>query len=78
MSPGIGRTLGGFHHRVACWLEGMRTKRDMAGRWVYQLLGVATTEVGLEEVETYVLRLQNTVAQYIATRPILELCLAVE
>ena len=34
--------------------------------------------VGLGEVDMYVLRRQNTVAQYIATCPILELCLAIE
>ena len=34
--------------------------------------------VGLEVVEAYVLLRQNTVAQYIATCKILELCLAEE
>ena len=34
--------------------------------------------VGLEEVETYVLQLQNTIAQYIVTHLILELYLAVK
>ena len=34
------------------------------------------SEVGLQEVETYVSRRQNTVAQYIATWPMMELCLA--
>ena len=33
------------------------------------------TEVVLQEVETYIARRQNTVAQYIATRPIMDLCL---
>ena len=33
-------------------------------------------EVVVQEVETYVSRRQNTVAHYIATRPIAELCLA--
>ena len=33
-------------------------------------------EVGLQEVETYFSRRQNTVAQFIATRPIIDLCLA--
>ena len=33
-------------------------------------------EVGLQEVETYVLHRQNKVAQYIATRPIMGLCMA--
>ena len=32
-------------------------------------------EAGLQEVENYVSRRQNTVAKYIATRPIMELCL---
>ena len=30
----------------------------------------------MQEVETYVSRRQNTVTQYIATRPIMDLCLA--
>ena len=34
------------------------------------------TETGLQEVETYVSCRQNTVAQYIVTRPIIYLCLA--
>ena len=34
--------------------------------------------MGLGEVEAYVLRRQNTVMQYIATRPILDLCEAAE
>ena len=32
-------------------------------------------EAGLQNVETYVSRLHDTVVQYIATRPIMELCL---
>ena len=35
-------------------------------------------EAGLHEVETYVSRLQNTVAQFIMTRPIMGLCMAAE
>ena len=31
-------------------------------------------EAGLEEVEEYITRRQNTIAQYIVTRPILDLC----
>ena len=33
-------------------------------------------EAGLQEVEMYISCLQNTVAQYIKTRPIMDLCLA--
>ena len=32
----------------------------------------------LQEVETYVSRRQNMVAKFIATRPIMDLCLAAE
>ena len=37
-------------------------------------LGEEMREDGLEEVETYINRIQFTVAQYIVMRPILELC----
>ena len=78
MCPRIGRTLGGFHHRVALPLANIHPRRVMTGRWVYPLLDEAITAVGMEEVEKYVLRHQNTVAQYITTWLILELCLAAE
>ena len=34
------------------------------------------TEAGLQEVETFVSLRQNTVTQFIATRPVVDLCLA--
>ena len=36
------------------------------------------TEADLEEVETYADRLKNTIAQYITTHPIMDLCLYME
>ena len=36
------------------------------------------TEVGLQDVETYVYRHHNTVTQFIATRPIMDLCMVAE
>ena len=35
-------------------------------------------EAGMQEVETYISRHQNTVTQFIATRPIMDLCLVAE
>ena len=35
-------------------------------------------EAGLEMIETYITNHQKTISQYIATSPILELCMAVE
>ena len=43
---------------------------------VYPLLEDVMAEAGLQEVETYVSHHQNTVVQYIATRTIMDLCLA--
>ena len=37
-------------------------------------MGEAMGEAVLEEVEAYITRIQNTVAKYIATRMIMELC----
>ena len=76
--PRIRKTLGRFHHRVALRMILMRLRQDSKVRWFYPPLEAAMTEVGLREVETYVLRRQNTAAHYIETRPILDICLAVE
>ena len=35
-------------------------------------------DAGLQEVESYVSHRQNTVAKFIATKPIIDLCLAAE
>ena len=43
---------------------------------MYPLLEDAMEEAGFQEVETYISHHQNTVAQYIVTRPIIYLCLA--
>ena len=69
------RVLGGFHHRVVRRLTGRQPQKGRYGGWVYPLLEDVMAEVGLQEVETYVSRRQNTVAKYIATRPIIDLCL---
>ena len=50
----------------------------MMERCVYPSLYKEINSVGLEEVEVYILRHQNTVAQYIDTCTILDLCLEVE
>ena len=78
MTPRIERTLRGFHLRVYWCLAGMKPKRNTVGQWDFPNLGAKIPAAGLEEVDTYVLRSQNTIAQYIMTRPILEMCLSEE
>ena len=45
---------------------------------IYPLMEDEMTEAVVQEVETYVSRLQNTVAQCITTRPIMDLCMVAE
>ena len=78
MTPRIGRVLGGFHHRVARRLTGRQPRQVREIVWVYPPLEDAMTEAGFQDVDTYVSRRHNTVAQFIATRPIMDLCLAAD
>ena len=74
----IGFFLCGSHHRVARRIMGRQPRRGRGIVWVYPPLEDEMMEAGLLEVETYVSLLQNTVTQFIATRPIMDLCLAEE
>ena len=56
----------------------IKSKSTRAGSRIYIPLYKYMKAVGLEEVDKYILRLQNNVAQYITTRPIMWLCLAAE
>ena len=59
-------------------LTGQQTRRGRDGRWVYPPLAEAMEEAVLQEVETYISRLDNTVAQFIVTRLGMDLCLSSE
>ena len=78
ITPNIAWTLGGFHHRVSLCIAVMKPRRYVTGQWVYPPLEVDMSAMGPGGVEAYVLRRQNTIDQYIATRTILELCLVLE
>ena len=75
-TPCTGQPMGGFQHRVDLRIMGKKTWRPQDGSWEPPPppLEEAMREEGMEEVEEYVLRRHNTVAQYIATRPIMDLC----
>ena len=78
LTPRIGRVWVGFYHRVACRLVGGQPQRGRESVWVYPPLESAMAEAGLQEVETYVSRRQNIVAQFVAARTIMKLFLVVE
>ena len=66
--------LDAFQGRVARRLTGRKPRRGRDGKWRYLPLAGATKEAGIVRARTSVLRRQNTVAQFVATWPILVLC----
>ena len=74
LTPRIERALDSFHNRVAQRFTGSQPRRRGYGSWAYPTLEEAMGEAGFEGIRKSVTRRQNRVAQYIATRPILDLC----
>ena len=72
--PSMERALSSFQHTVAQRLTGRKTRRRGDIIWEYPSLEEAMSEVGFEGIGTYITRMQNTFAQYIAMQPILDLC----
>ena len=66
--------LDAFQGRVARRLTGRTPRRGRDGKWKSLPLARAIKDAGIVRVRTSVLRRQNTVAQFVATRPILALC----
>jgi hypothetical protein len=78
MTNSMLKALESFHRRVARRIAGKQPYLR-AGEWIYPpILDKVLEEVGLNPVEDYILKRQNTVADYIATRPIFDLCLDAE
>ena len=73
VTPRLDKALAGFHHRVVRRMAGMGPKCQFNRTWVYPPIGAALVTVGPEEIGLYITRLQNTVAQYIVTYPIMDL-----
>ena len=59
-------------------MAGMGPKRHPGGTWVHPPIGAVQAMMGLEKIGVYIARRKNTVAQYIANRPIMEFCLVAE
>ena len=71
----MGKALGSFYTQVARRLMRQLTRRKMYGKCIYTSAEAAAREAaGFLAMEEYVRRRQNTVAQYIATQSLLDLC----
>ena len=66
--------LDAFQGRVARTLTGRQPRRGRDRKWFYPSLAGDLKEARVVRARTLVLRRQNTVAQFIATQPILGLC----
>ena len=74
VTPKMDRALSGFLHGVARRLTGRQAQRERDGEWYYPSLEGAMREAVLTDIRKSIQNRQNTVAQYIATRPLLDLC----
>ena len=74
LTPRMERTLDSFQHRFARRITGKQPRQRADGSWEYPPLAEALGEAVFEGISKSVTRRQNTVAHYIATRPILDLC----
>ena len=66
--------LDAFQGRVAITLTERQPRRGRDGRCFYPSVAVVMKEAGIVRIWTSILWRQNTVAQYIATQSILDLC----
>ena len=74
VTPKMERALSGFLHGAARRLTGRQARRAKNRDWYYPSLEGAMREAGLTYIQKSIANRQNTVAQYIATRPLLDLC----
>ena len=78
INPCLEKSLKGFHHYAVQWMAVMVLKCQRDGTWLYPPTGAALEMLGLYDIGVYIFFCKNTVAQYIATFPIMNLCLAAE
>ena len=74
LTPRIEQALDSFHHRVAQHITRRQPRRRGYGIWKYPTLTEAMGKAGFERIIKSVTRMQKKVAQFIATRPIIDLC----
>ena len=72
--PQIERALYSFMHGDEQRITGRQSRRGWDGKRYYPSMAWATKEAGIMEIRKSITNRQNTVAQYIATRPILDPC----
>ena len=73
LKPRIERAMESFRYGDAQRITGRQPRRGWDEKWYYPSMREAMREAGFEEIRKPIIRRQNTVAQYITMRPILDL-----
>ena len=73
LNPHIGRALRSFQHRVARRITRKQPRQQDEAGSEYAPLVAEMEEVVFEKIRVYILKRQDRVAQYIATRHMLDL-----
>ena len=74
VTPHTSKALGGFQTQVARRLTGRLPRRIPDRKWRYKLVEAAKEEAVFLMMEEYIRQRKNTVAHYIATQSLLDLC----
>ena len=74
VTPRIERVLNSFVHGAARRITGRQPRLGWDRKCFYPSLEGAMKEAGFKDIRTSINIRQNTVAQCIATRPLLDLC----
>ena len=74
LTPRMEKALDSFQSRVARKITGRQLRRSKDGSWEYPPLAGVLREAGTVGIQTSITQRQNSIVQYIATRPILDLC----
>ena len=75
LSPALLARLEGFHIKAAYRMaREHRPGKDAHGVWIYPASKDVLEECGLFPMEEYIVRRRNSIAEYVATRPLLDTC----
>ena len=67
-------SLVGVQAQVVRRLTGRIPQRKPDGKWTYTSAATTREDAGFLSIEDYIRRRHNTVARYIYTRPLLDMC----
>ena len=74
LTPQMDKSLDSFQSRVARKIPGRQPQRRKDRICIYPPMAIIMKETGMVGIRTSILRRQNMVAQFIATRTITDLC----